>query len=256
MPVPKLRTRWVPSPCGRLSRPRTTTDPPPRPRAISRRRACPSSCRMHEGEGGLGAVPMFTMYRLAGSAPSCSAADSPRLRRRPSPWPPGRRHCPTSESSLPILAGRTCTAARPISTRLEPVHSLSGFKHWFTFVTPLCLARRTRAVWQCRPVPSLSGLLPTLPSASSVRLPSASSDCCDSPMRWVSHPPWLHGASWRTVSTVKKSVARMLVAWARRNSDQVGPRRGAGPSPWRRSTRRIELADRRWIPTEERTDSM
>jgi hypothetical protein len=36
----------------------------------------------------------------------------------------------------------------------------------------------------------------------------------------------------RIVSTVKKSVARMPRAWARRNADQVGPpRRGAGPSP-------------------------
>ena len=41
IPVPALRTRWVPSPCGRLSRPRTTTGPPPHPRAISRRRALP-----------------------------------------------------------------------------------------------------------------------------------------------------------------------------------------------------------------------
>jgi hypothetical protein len=37
MPAPSLRARWVPSPCGRLSRPRTTTDPPPQPGAISRR---------------------------------------------------------------------------------------------------------------------------------------------------------------------------------------------------------------------------
>ena len=34
------------------------------------------------------------------------------------------------------------------------------------------------------------------------------------------------------VSTVKKSVASTLFAWARRNSDQVGPLRGTGPRPW------------------------
>jgi hypothetical protein len=39
------------------------------------------------------------------------------------------------------------------------------------------------------------------------------------------------------VSTVKKSVARIPLAWARRNWLQVGPeRRGAGGSRWRRRT--------------------
>ena len=38
----RLRSRWTPSPCGRLSRPRTTTGPPPHPASIDRRRAFPS----------------------------------------------------------------------------------------------------------------------------------------------------------------------------------------------------------------------
>ena len=41
-------------------------------------------------EGGPGMVPMFTASRSTGSAPSSSPAASPRLRRRPSPWPPRR----------------------------------------------------------------------------------------------------------------------------------------------------------------------
>jgi hypothetical protein len=46
-------------------------------------------------------------------------------------------------------------------------------------------------------------------------------------------------------STVKKSVARIPRAWLRRNSPQVGPdRRGAGPSPLRRSSVRIAAAVR------------
>ncbi len=91
IPVPSLRTRWVPSPCTWLSHARTTTDPPPHPGAVSRRRACPSPCRRHEGKGDPRAVPMFTMSRSAGSTSSYAAAASPRLRRRLSPWPP-RRH--------------------------------------------------------------------------------------------------------------------------------------------------------------------
>jgi putative transposase len=42
-----------------------------------------------------------------------------------------------------------------------------------------------------------------------------------------------------------KSVAKMPLAWALRNSAQVGPRRGAGPRPWRRSTRRTDVAPAR-----------
>ena len=48
----------------------------------------------------------------------------------------------------------------------------------------------------------------------------------------------------QTVSTVKKSQARMPVACRRRNDRKlVGARRGAGSMPWARSTLRIELAE-------------
>ncbi len=48
----------------------------------------------------------------------------------------------------------------------------------------------------------------------------------------LSPPSGLHGASWRTVSTVKKSHAIMVAACARVNSSQVGPdRRGVGSMP-------------------------
>ena len=47
----------------------------------------------------------------------------------------------------------------------EPVRILRGFNHWFTCVTPLCLACRTRAIWRYWPVPALSGLLPPDPAS-------------------------------------------------------------------------------------------
>jgi hypothetical protein len=48
---------------------------------------------------------------------------------------------------------------------------------------------------------------------------------------------------------VKKSVARMAVAWARRNARQVtDARRGAGRSPLPSSTVRMVVADT-WIPS-------
>src|SRR5882757_9297594 len=65
-------------------------------------------------------------------------------------------------------------AQRPVSTRLEPVARLRSFDHWFTCVTPSDLASRARTVWQCRPVPTLSRLLPTFSGDPRGRLPPAS----------------------------------------------------------------------------------
>ena len=60
-----LRSCCPPSPCGRLSRPRTTTRTPPRPAPISRHRALPGC---HQQPGAHGALPTFAMIRLTGSA--------------------------------------------------------------------------------------------------------------------------------------------------------------------------------------------
>src|SRR5829696_2995164 len=83
--------------------------------------------------------------------------------------------------SRPPGSGQACTAPRPTSARLEPMPRLRGFSHWFALATPSRLACRTQAVWQCRPVPSLSGLLPSTPCASRAGLPPASATRCDGP---------------------------------------------------------------------------
>jgi hypothetical protein len=101
MPARLLRARCPPSPCGRLSRPPTTTGTPPHLRAISRRRACPPPAWLAGGRGGFGMVPMFTTDRSAGEAPSFSPAASPRVRRSSSSWPPVRPGLPSRESSRP-----------------------------------------------------------------------------------------------------------------------------------------------------------
>lgn len=51
----------------------------------------------------------------------------------------------------------------------------------------LDLACRTRAVWQCQRVPSLSGLLSALTGISRLELPPASPCCCDSTAAESSH---------------------------------------------------------------------
>src|SRR6266542_3223499 len=73
---------------------------------------------------------------------------------------------------------RTCTAARPISTRLEPVLDLRGFNHWFllTYTFPPCLPDPSRLVVPTRPVVVRAS--PALPCVSRLRLPSASIGRC------------------------------------------------------------------------------
>ena len=83
-----LQSRWGPSPCGRLSRPRTTTTPPPHPDGIGWRRAFPPAGWLLAGKGTDGMVPTFTLDQSTGEVSSYAPATSPRLRRSPSPWPP------------------------------------------------------------------------------------------------------------------------------------------------------------------------
>ena len=58
--TPPLRTCCLPSPCGRLSRPRTSTEAPPRLRVFSRRRTCPLAGRDGRPGGRPETVPTFT----------------------------------------------------------------------------------------------------------------------------------------------------------------------------------------------------
>jgi hypothetical protein len=130
LPAPLLRTRCRPWPCGRLSRPRTTTAAPSRPRTNNRRRVCPPPAWTAAGEGGPRTVPTFTINRSTGSVPSCAPAASPRsaaalprgllagnLNRRP--------------SRPPLLGVRCALLPGPDPPDFEPVSLLGGFHHWF-----------------------------------------------------------------------------------------------------------------------------
>jgi len=105
--------------------PAHTTGPPPHlaPSAddgpILLARADPGQQERHR------MVPVFTGNRSTGLASSFAPAASPRLRRRPSPWPPHRHAKPATESAT--HTGWPCTAPRPISTRFEPVPRLRSF---------------------------------------------------------------------------------------------------------------------------------
>jgi len=75
------------------------------------------------------------------------------------------------------------TAVHCIPAHIRQVrgrYNAYGALHAGSSRTPSGLACRTRAVWQCRRVPSLSGLLPALTGVPRIGLPPASSGCCDS----------------------------------------------------------------------------
>lgn len=135
------------------------------------------------------------VYRMTvrpGRRPSYAPAASPRLRRRHSSWPPDRRHQPAQ--GVPRPHHRVRTAARPTSAKLEPVDSIERLSNAGFSRTPSELACRTRAVWQYRPVPSLSGLLSTLTGASRIRLPPACAHLLRQAGRGVLSPPHGHTA--------------------------------------------------------------
>ena len=54
-------------------------------------RAQPVSARWPRATGQTGTVPVFTVVRSAEEEPGCVPAASPRVRRRPSPWPTDAR---------------------------------------------------------------------------------------------------------------------------------------------------------------------
>ena len=139
-----LRSRWTPSPCDRLSRSRTTTGPPSHPDSIDRRRVFPPASGLPAGEGTIGMVPTFTLGPFDGIEPSFAPATSPRLRRRPSPWPPDRRDAPAKEFPRPRRTGARCYPA--LIRQVRAGGSLEGRSAAGSSRTPFRLACRTQTI--------------------------------------------------------------------------------------------------------------
>src|SRR4029450_13428481 len=180
LPATLLRTRCRPSPCARLSRARTTTAAPAPPKAAGRRRACPPLAWLASGTGGPERVPTFPTHRLTGAVPSFSPAASPHLRRRLSVWPPCQPHFAGVGVALrsPHACVHCCPAHIP---QVGAGSGLTGVDHWFSsaYTFPSCLPDPGRLAVPTRPV--VVGAAPTLPGASRIRLPPASTACCDRP---------------------------------------------------------------------------
>ena len=81
-------------------------------------------------EGDRGWFPRSPHDRLIREAPSYIPVASPRLRRRPSPWPPARPPQPDGELAVHLHEEIDGYALqdRPVSTRFEPARRLTGFQ--------------------------------------------------------------------------------------------------------------------------------
>jgi hypothetical protein len=113
------------------------------------------------GRGPPSGFPRSLSNRSTGEVPRYAPAALPRLRRRPSPWSPGRRSDPPQEFPA-ATSPRGQTADQPISARLELVGALERRSGAGSSRTPSRHACRARTIWQYWPVSSLSGLLAAL----------------------------------------------------------------------------------------------
>jgi hypothetical protein len=147
-------------------------------------------------------VPAFTITRSTREMPSSTPTASPRLRRRPSTWPPHRRRI-TGFGVDPRHRRESRAAIRPTSARLEPATRLRSITTGSSR-TPSRLACRTHTVWQYRCVPALSGPL----AARTVRLhgrtaPSFDRRAATGRRRVLSPRPVSDGASRRTATSCR-----------------------------------------------------
>ncbi len=125
------------------------------------------------------------------------------------PGPPAAHFPETAREEGPSAPAHSSTTARPIHQVRQVADDSRGFNHWFSFLAPLRLRLRARAVWWYRPAPTLSGLLPTSPPTRRFGLPSASTSRCDNRRR-ASHPAWTSSASWRTGDLVDPHSAQPI----------------------------------------------
>jgi hypothetical protein len=193
LPVSLPRTRCRPWPCGRLSRPLTTTAAPSPPRTLSRRRACRHRPGGPVGRAVLGAFPRSPHTGRRGRCPAIPL--QPRhgyAAAFPRGLPNGTRNRLRSRPPIPrppwVLVGRALLPG-PDPPDFEPVSLLRGFHHWFLqhVHLPVSLAGPGPS-GSADPSRRCRGCSP-LPCASRVRLPPASATCCDRPPAGSSLPP-------------------------------------------------------------------
>jgi hypothetical protein len=85
--------------------------------------------------------------------------------------PPAAHGLGTTREERPSVIALSSTAARPIRQVLQAVDDSRGLQPLFSLLARSRLCWRARAVWQCRPAPTLSGLLPAAPPTRGLACP-------------------------------------------------------------------------------------
>jgi hypothetical protein len=114
-------------------------------------------------------------------------------------------------SSLPRHMQSRCA---PLPAQIHQVSSwrrIKGMSHAGSSRTPLHSASRTQTIWQCWPVPALSGLLPPSPAPPGSGCPQLHRPAATGSAAKVSHLPSNHSASRRT-HDLRHTCASLLLA--------------------------------------------
>jgi hypothetical protein len=152
---------------------------------------------------------VFTVVRSTKEEPDYAPAASPRVRRSLSPQPPWRL--------VPTAAGVPCHNTRQVRAASSPDppgsswRRIKGMSHAGSSRTPLRHACRTQTIWQCWPVPALSGLLPPSPTPPGSGCPQLHRPAATGSAAKVSHLLSNHSASRRT-HDLRHTCASLLLA--------------------------------------------
>jgi hypothetical protein len=283
-----LRSCCPPSPCGRLSRPRTTTRTPTRPTSISRHRALPGR---HQQPGAHGALPTFTMIRSTGLAVGCTPTAHPAGTRSlpPATTPTSKSRAwsePPSNRAASLLlttqirqvSGRSRNRGASTTTSLSLYLSVSLARARASGSTARPSHRRVRFTSARDPAPQWSPSF-TRP----LHQPRSGIPADTDEMFFVRHL-LSHGAPWRTTylqgidpseiidavrsrrqptisATARTDPLTTLAFAARRRggrpcqgtcvdcrSRRRQPRCGSGPRAAQSATRRVSLSPRLALP--------
>ena len=194
---------------------------------------------------GAGTVPVFTDRRLSKEEPGYTPAASPRLRRRPSPWPPGPAVVTSSGVAHPKV-GQARTAPSPDPPGSSWWDILGGFTHRFLAYSFSSCSPDPSPSDGAGHAPALPGPLATLTGTSRIGLPSASPACCDRPAVAVSHP---HSNNQRLTAHAPVAPSGILV---RQTQDQGADAGGDGGSTGPDGLGGPAAGDELAVPAEDR----
>ncbi len=142
-----------------------------------------------------------------GSASSFAPATSPRLRRRPSPWPPDRRHQPVQEfSARHRRADARCYPAQIRQVRAGG--SLEGRSAAGSSRTPSVSLAEPGPSGSAGPPRRCQDCFPPAPSSHGADCPQLQPIGCDRSAAVHLHTAGFRNASWRSMSLTHNSFGR------------------------------------------------